>query len=102
MAEKLVRDKIPHIIKADNQVPVTRIANSEEYLSLLKQKLQEEVSEFLESEEHVELADILEVMHALCASKDISMEDIEVLRQEKFAKRGGFSSRIVLERIDDT
>ena len=45
---KLVRDKIPDIILKDNELPVTRILDDEEFIKELNKKLQEEVNEYLE------------------------------------------------------
>ena len=56
---KLVRDKIPEIIKSEGTVPITHIASDEEYKQKLKAKFQEEVDEFLEDNNKEELADIL-------------------------------------------
>ncbi|MET9079992.1 nucleoside triphosphate pyrophosphohydrolase [Streptomyces sp. NPDC004232] len=67
---KLVRDRIPQIIREDGAEPVTYTAGREEYRSRLRDKLGEEVAEFLESDEDSapeELADVLEVVRALAA-----------------------------------
>ena len=56
---KLVRDKIPEIIDADNgKTCVTRIMEDDEYLETLNTKMQEELKEYLESGEVEELADL--------------------------------------------
>ena len=56
---KLVRDKIPQIIEASGETPITRILERDEYLACLETKLDEEVREFHESKAPEELADIL-------------------------------------------
>lgn len=64
---KLVRDKIPEIIKNNNETPITRILSDEEYKIELEKKLYEEYQEVLESSGEnrlEELADMLEVMIA--------------------------------------
>ncbi|MGW7304008.1 nucleoside triphosphate pyrophosphohydrolase [Streptomyces sp. NPDC054835] len=43
---KLVRDRIPQIIRNDGAEPVTYIAGLEEYRARLREKLGEEVAEF--------------------------------------------------------
>lgn len=96
---KLVRDKIPEIIKADGQIPVTHIANDKEYQQKLLEKLQEEVLEFLKEQNTEELADILEVINAICKLKKINLEKLQKIKQQKIKKRGGFKKRIILEEI---
>ena len=56
---KLVRDKIPEIIKRNGEIPNIRVANDQEYWQKLKEKLQEEVDEFLKDNSEEELIDIL-------------------------------------------
>ena len=97
---KLVRDKIPTIIRENNQIPSIKIANNEEYFTTLKAKLEEEVSEYLESHDSEELADIMEVVHALAEHNGISIEEIEKIRQNKKQERGGFSQKIILEHVE--
>lgn len=95
--EKLVRDRIPEIIKSKGEVPITHIANNEEYRQKLKDKLQEEVEEYLEDNNKDELADILEVIHAICEFENLDFNQLELLRKDKFQKRGGFKDKIILE-----
>lgn len=94
---KLVRDKIPEIIKQNGKVPVTHIAADEEYWQKLKEKLSEEVNEFLESDKEEELADILEVINAICDHKGIDKEKLELLRKKKTEERGAFKDKIILD-----
>ena len=91
---KLVRDKIPEIIKASDATPLTRILETEEYLSCLETKLDEEVQEFHESKSPEELADILEVVYALAEAHGCSREQLLDLYETKNAARGGFKKRI--------
>lgn len=65
---KLVRDKIPEIIKNNNETPVTRILSDDEYKIELEKKLLEEYYEVIEAtgkNRLEEIADMLEVMIAL-------------------------------------
>lgn len=96
---KLVRDKIPDIIHEHGELCVTRVAGDNEYCALLRAKLQEEVTEFLRDENAQELADILEVIHAIAAVRYCGYEQIEQMRITKRAQKGGFEQRIVLEKV---
>ena len=91
---KLVRDKIPEIIEASGATPLTRILETEEYLSCLETKLDEEVQEFHESKATEELADILEVVYALAEAHGCSREQLQQIFDAKHTARGGFKKRI--------
>ncbi len=94
---KLVRDKIPEIIKEKRGEAIIHIANDEEYWEKLKEKLKEEIDEFLAEDNKEELADILEVIYAICDFKEINKEELESIRKEKAEKRGGFKDKIILD-----
>jgi len=94
--QKLVRDRIPELIREDGKDPDTYVADEKEYAALLREKLKEEVAEFLESERVEELADILEVIDALLVHKKIEKEELEVIKKKKHQERGGFQEKIVL------
>jgi predicted house-cleaning noncanonical NTP pyrophosphatase (MazG superfamily) len=97
--DKLVRDRIPEIIRKRGGVPLTHTADDPEYGQKLKEKLREEVKEFLEKDTAEELADILEVIEALCAFRGIDREELERLRRQKAAERGGFRGRVILDEV---
>ena len=94
---KLVRDKIPEIIEKDGKTCTCSILSDEEYLKKLDEKLGEELAEYQESKFMEELADLLEVMHAVTAARGSSIEEVEKIRQEKARKRGGFEKKILLK-----
>ena len=91
---KLVRDKIPEIIEASGATPLTRILETEEYLSCLEAKLDEEAQEFHESKSPEELADILEVVYALAEAHGCSREQLQQIFDAKHTARGGFKKRV--------
>ncbi|MDD5164158.1 MAG: nucleoside triphosphate pyrophosphohydrolase [Patescibacteria group bacterium] len=94
---KLVRDKIPEYIKSKNGVPIIHIAGNKEYWQKLKEKLQEEIKEFSESETIEEMADILEVINAICDFKKFDKKKLEAVRKKKVKERGAFKKKIILE-----
>lgn len=97
--DKLVRNKIPEIIEKSGKVAVTRVLSDEEYRVYLEKKLDEEVAEFHESKSLEELADIIEVVHALA---DYDIDTVDELYKKWYWKgieRGGFSEKILLMEV---
>lgn len=97
---KLVRDLIPDIIQKNGKACQTRILPDTEYEQELIKKLQEEVTEFTEAPNLEELADILEVIHALAESLGADRARVEDVRRQKAVERGGFEKRVFLEWVD--
>ena len=98
---KLVRDKIPEIIKKRGQQPITRILDDREYIEQLFEKLCEEIDEFDEDRNAAELADVLEVLTALAQALDISQKDLKLSRVKKARAHGVFKKRLFLERVEE-
>lgn len=97
---KLVRDRIPDIIGADGKRCSAYILSDEEYIKELDKKLNEEVAEYQTDKNPEELADILEVIRAICLARGYSLSDLEEMRSKKAAERGGFSGKIFLEYVE--
>lgn len=98
--KKLVRDRIPEIIEIDGKKPITHILDEATYLSELDRKLNEECAEYQESKTLEELADMLEVMYAIAEARGYSVAELEAVRKEKAAERGGFRDRIYLDGVE--
>lgn len=96
---KLVRDRIPEIIKADGKTCTWETLSQEDYIRLLDEKLNEELSEYQESKSLEELADLLEVMQAVVQARGWTLEELEQVRADKAAKRGGFEKKILLKEV---
>lgn len=97
---KLIRDRIPEITKANGWEPVTRILNKKEYLLELRKKILEEAKELNEGSGHdnliEELVDIQEIIDAILAAKNIKFSEFKKLKTKKRQKRGGFKKRLFL------
>ena len=97
---KLVRDKIPENIEADGKFCKTRILSDEEYITSLEAKLNEEVAEYQADKNLEEMADVLEVLQAICIARGYSLDELESLRTKKANERGGFAKKIFLEYVE--
>ena len=98
---KLVRDRIPEIIEQSGKQCVCSTLSESDYLLLLDQKLNEELLEYQESKSMEELADLLEVIHAVALARGSSIGEVEQIRIQKAEKRGGFEKRILLESVTE-
>jgi predicted house-cleaning noncanonical NTP pyrophosphatase (MazG superfamily) len=98
--EKLVRDKIPDIIRERGDNPKVRIAGPDELDVLLREKIVEEAKEFLFTGDTEELVDIQEAIDALLKLRKADSALIELQRHSKLLARGGFTIGYVL-RTDE-
>lgn len=95
---KLVRDRIPEMIAAQGEKPIFQVMKDKEFMISLEKKLDEEVAEYHESKKIEELADVLEVIYALCEAQGHSVDELMTAYEKKHTQRGGFSKRIFLLR----
>ena len=98
---KLVRDKIPEIIRASGKRCVVATVSDEDYLRLLDQKLEEELAEYQDSKAIEELADLIEVIAAAAVARGCSWEELMQIRDRKRSERGGFEDKILLLNVQD-
>ena len=96
---KLVRDRIPEIIREKGKDCKFRVAERDEYRQKLMEKLQEETSEFIETPCVEELADIQEVIHALL--KEYRWTGLKAVAEFKKITRGSFRDKIILEEVSE-
>lgn len=94
---KLVRDRIPEVIRGNGGKPAVRKALDFEYFPKLKEKLVEEVDEFNRDETIEELADILEVIDAILEYKQFTPDQVRRVKEKKAEERGRFRERIILD-----
>ncbi|MDL2319465.1 nucleoside triphosphate pyrophosphohydrolase, partial [Eubacteriales bacterium OttesenSCG-928-A19] len=83
---KLVRNKIPDIIRKNGKEPVTRVLEGEAFLAALDAKLREEVEEYLENPCMEEVADILEVLEAIVAMRRMPQAELRRVKNAKALK----------------
>ena len=76
--DKLVRDKIPEIIEKSGKKCVVEVMDKETYIQHLDRKLNEELAEY---------------------QSDKSIEELDNVRKEKAANRGGFEKRLLLKEV---
>lgn len=99
---KLVRDKIPEIIKSNGEEPITRVLTDDEYKIELEKKLNEEYQEVLNAtgkDKVEELADMLEVIKSLAKLENATLDDVIAIANAKSSKRGAFNDKIFLEKV---
>lgn len=94
---KLVRDRIPVIIRnSGKEADIYRISG-EELRKALKEKLVEESLELKETDDIAgELVDVMEVIDAIIESYNIDRDSLELLKLEKYKERGGFKEGFML------
>lgn len=98
--DKLVRDGVPEEIRADDETPITREVDGEEYRERLAEKLVEEAEEYAETRSPDELADVLEVVDAIRDAADVEDGELSTLQAEQASERGRFEDGVVLERVE--
>jgi predicted house-cleaning noncanonical NTP pyrophosphatase (MazG superfamily) len=96
--EKLIRDRLPEIMRAAGLAVFERSLDDQAFVAALKDKLVEETAEALaaDSAEDLlgELADVMEVVLALGAAHGFSAAEVEARRLAKRRERGGFDARV--------
>lgn len=101
--DKLVRDNIPNICKANGEEPITRVLTDEEYWEYLLKKDAEELEEVRTAESleerKKELSDKLELIRAMAQYSGFSLEEIIKEADRKRQKNGGFEKRLLLEKV---
>ena len=102
---KLVRDRIPEVIEKTGKKFTTKIMDKEEYIVELRKKAFEELEEYMNTENDAdaveELADLLEIIHAMADIHNVSFAEIEDVRKNKAEKHGGFKEGIFLIEVED-
>ncbi len=101
--EKLIRDRLPEIMRAQGLGVFDRRLDDAAYVASLKAKLAEEAAEAASAATRAELveelADVAEVLVALRTAAGIDASEVEQARLAKRTERGGFDERIYNEAV---
>jgi predicted house-cleaning noncanonical NTP pyrophosphatase (MazG superfamily) len=97
--EKLVRDRDPDLMRAQGLDPHCRIAEDDEIRVLLHHALTRSASGVIRARGKQEVADALaelaEIVRATADLYGVKPGQLEQIRADKKAERGGYSGRIV-------
>lgn len=96
--EKLIRDKLPEMMRAEGLAVFDRRLDDADFDRALRAKLLEEAAEAVEAQgvEDLagELADLSEVILALAQLHGLTAAEVEARRIAKRVERGGFDDRV--------
>lgn len=105
---KLVRDKIPDLIRHEGKTPAVVTLNEGAFKDALALKLLEEAHEFFHSwragntkDVLKESADLLEVILAALEAHGLQWEDLLREREKRKAERGAFLKRLFLQWVGE-
>ena len=102
---KLIRDKIPEIIKKNGANPKISVLEKEQFKNALKEKLVEEAKELLEAKTDDEilneLSDVLQLVESIALNNDTTLAKVEKQKEKKKVERGGFDKKLFLEYVDE-
>ena len=97
---KLIRDRIPEIIKEAGWKSTVKKLKKVDFLRTLKKKVSEEARELIRAKDKKgiinEIVDIQELIDALTLEIGLSKPKIKKLQVTKRKKRGGFKKRLFL------
>ena len=97
LQNKLWRDKAPDMMRSQGSIIHVINLTDKEYEEQLKIKLLEEAQEVCDAYEREsiieEMADLTEVIDALCALHRISLDELDAVQMKKRQERGGFYER---------
>ncbi|MFD0772213.1 phosphoribosyl-ATP pyrophosphohydrolase [Bacillus sp. CGMCC 1.60114] len=102
---KVVRDRVPEMILMSGKTYTSKKLSKQEYIQELSKIGIEEMREFasIQDREHAldSLADALEVIKAMAQTEGVTLEDVERIRKEKEAERGGFEKGVYLVEVSE-
>lgn len=103
LLHRLVRNKIPDIMKANKVNPTVRSLENEEYFKALKERLLNEVEEMQspnESKVLSSLATLSEVIKAMAKYSGVNEDQIETERKRKVEESGDYSLGFYVDEVE--
>jgi len=104
---KLVRDRIPDIIRSQGKSPFTRRIEGKELTSAISEKILEEAFELYReintgNREEIlkESADVLEIVLAALQDHGFTLDDLLGLAESRRRERGGFGRQLFLDQVN--
>ena len=98
---KLVRDRIPEMIRASGRAPDISVLDADAFEAALHDKLLEEAAELRDAHGRAdvlgEAADVFEVLSALASLHGFTLDDVLEAAECKAAERGAFRERLWLD-----
>jgi predicted house-cleaning noncanonical NTP pyrophosphatase (MazG superfamily) len=98
--DKLVRDKIPAIIRESGATCKVRTIKPDEIETYYRRKIQEELDELFENPCAEEMADVMEVVDSLRTVLNLSIEKVIDAKCAKRNDRGAFKNGTILVHVD--
>ncbi|MBC3803140.1 hypothetical protein GH808_01605 [Acetobacterium fimetarium] len=98
---KLVRDKVPEIIRESGRACEYKILGQSEIRTALKDKLLEKAQVFMNSPSEDELSDIYELLETIVEAFDYEPLHIDYLKIQNKENKGSYSEKVFLISVDD-
>jgi predicted house-cleaning noncanonical NTP pyrophosphatase (MazG superfamily) len=97
---KLIRDRIPEIIREAGWKPTIKTLRKSEFLAAIQRKVREEAKELVWAKDKKgiidEIIDIQELLDVLASEIRITKPEIKKFQDAKRKKRGGFEKKLFL------
>jgi len=98
---KLVRDKIPEIIRESGRTCEFKILGQSEIKDALKEKLIEKADVFSNRPSEDEISDIYELLDTIVEVYDFEPLHIDYLKLQNKESKGSYSEKVFLISVDD-
>lgn len=98
---KLVRDRVPEILKSSGHQVEYKILSESQLLLALQDKLLEKAQKFAEKPTENDISDMFELMDLIIDKFEYEQMHIDYLRLKNRELQGGYTQNIYLISVDD-